>query len=378
MTGMPRKLGIGVLGLHEGRTLLVGLTHSIPDTVSHGRRLAPGETGRSEFAAAVAGCDLREEKVEAARRECPDLFYTNDYAAMLARPEVDIVAIYTPDAHHAEHIIQAFEAGKHVICTKPVVNTFAGAKAILEAGRRTGRRLLVGQSTRFFEPFRRQRADYERGAFGEVEFVDAQYCHRMDWFYDKSPWAKDSTDWVFLGMSHPIDLIRWYMGRVETVTAVSSHSSLARQYGVVSPDMYSAQFQTADGRIGRAYGHYGLRELPSARNAIELMLYGSEGTSLAQYHDMRYRRTGEDGAEICEDYLYEKRGYYFNNEVHGMHYGEFSNYADYFARSIVEGFDASPGLEEAVETLCLMEAVRVSAQERRPVAVAELLEQVGL
>lgn len=375
---MAKKLGIGVLGLHEGRTVLVGLGHTVPDSVSRSRPLQPGEKGRSEHAVAVAGCDLRQEKIDGAKADCPDLFYTTDYAEMLRRPDVDIVAIYTPDAHHADHIIQAFEAGKHVICTKPVVNSFEGAKAILEAGRRTGRKLLVGQSTRFFEPFRRQRGAFERGEIGDVEFVDTQYCHRMDWFYDKSPWAKDTTDWVFLGMSHPIDLIRWYMGRVETVQAIASHSKLARDYEVGSPDIYSAQFRTADGRTGRAYGHYGLRELPSARNAIECLLYGSEGTSLARYHDMQYLHTGPEGEEIKEDFLYEKRGYYFNNEVHGMHYGEFSNYADYFARSILEGFDASPGLEEAVETLCLMEAVRLSAAENRIVRMDELLGQVGL
>jgi predicted dehydrogenase len=375
---MPRPLGIGVLGLHEGRTLLVGLTHSIPDTVSQGHPLQPNEEGRSQHAIAVAGCDLRPEKIDQAKKDCPNLFYTTDYQQLLARNDVDIVAIYTPDAHHADHIVQAFEAGKHVICTKPVVNSFEGAKRILKAGRETGRKLLAGQSTRFFEPFRRQRVDHEQNKFGQLEFVDAQYCHRMDWFYDKSPWAKDETDWVFLGMSHPIDLIRWYMGRIETVSAVCSHSSLAKQYRVKSPDIYSAQFQTADGRIGRAYGHYGLRELPTARNSIELVLYGSDGTSLAQYHDMRYLHTGSDGAEIREDFLYEKRGYYFNNEVHGMHYGEFSNYAEYFAHSIIEGFEASPGLEEAVETLCLMEAVRLSAQEKRPVSLAPLLEQAGL
>ena len=69
-------------------------------------------------------------------------------------------------------------------------------------------------------------------------------------------------------------------------------------------------------------GHYGLRELPSVRNAIELLLFGSEGTSRAQYHDMRYAYTRADGTEVVEDMLYNKRAVYFNNEAHGMHYGE--------------------------------------------------------
>ena len=72
------------------------------------------------------------------------------------------------------------------------------------------------------------------------------------------------------------------------------------------------------------------------------------------------------------------RAYYFNNEVHGMHYGEFANYAEYFARSLLEGRDYSPDLEEGLETYCLMEAIRRSAKSGQPVKIAPLLEQIGL
>lgn len=398
----PQAKGVGVIGLHEGRTLLMSLQT------------------RCMYARSVAGCDLSAEKLAASKAEYPDLFYTSDYDAMLARPDVDIVAIYTPDAHHAEHIVKAFEAGKDVICTKPLVNSLEHAARILEAGRRTGRKLLVGQSSRFFEPMRRQRAELERGAYGGlpgIELVDAHYIHRMDWYYRKSPWVATETDWVFLGMSHPIDLVRWYLGRIAQVSAFGFKSAMGGSFGLKGNDVCIANFVAADGRIGRAMGHYGCHELPRARNCIELMLYGSGGTSLAQYHDMRYvhtgegtearrhegtegerrrdgemeRRSGEDSrarlpgifepgelAEVVEDYLYAGRHYYFNSEVHGMHYGEFANYADHFARSLIEGRTASPSLEEGVETYCVMEAVKRSADTRRAVDVEPLLREVGV
>jgi len=203
-----RRIGIGVLGLHEGRTLLVGLE-------------------RATQAHAVAGCDRDPAKLEASRAERPDLFYTADYTELLARPEVEVVAIYTPDGEHGRHVVQAFEAGKDVICTKPLVNSVEDARAVLAAARRTSRRLLVGQSTRFFEPFLRQRAAFERGELGQLELVDAHYVHRMDWYYRKSPWAAAETDWVYLGMSHPVDLVRWYLGPIEEVQAYGSRSALA-------------------------------------------------------------------------------------------------------------------------------------------------------
>ncbi|USN98666.1 MAG: Gfo/Idh/MocA family oxidoreductase [Phycisphaeraceae bacterium] len=371
----PESKGVGVLGLHEGRTLLLAME-------------------RCSSVHAVAGCDLNEEKLAASKGERPDLFFTPKYEEMLGRDDVDLVAIYTPDAHHGDHICKAFEAGKDVIVTKPIVNSLEDAARILETGRRCGRRLLVGQSSRFFEPFQRQRRDLEGGKFGGlcgIELVDAHYIHRMDWYYRKSPWATTETDWAFLGMSHPVDLVRWYLGRVAEVSAYGRTSAMGAEHGLVGRDIYVVNLTTEDGRIGRAMGHYGCHELPRARNCIELMLYASGGTSLAQYHDMRYVHSGPAGgpavptgfdpaemAEVVEDYLYAGRQYYFNSEVHGMHYGEFANYAEYFGRSLIDGTDASPGLEEGVETYCVMEAVKRSAQRRKPVAIAPLLKEVGL
>ena len=379
---MDRQLGIGVLGLHEGRTMLIALTHSVPPATGTSVYLPqgaePGAHRRARHVRAIGGCDLRAEKVAAARQACPDLFYTTSYAELLARDDIDIICIYTPDQFHGEHIVQAFEAGKHVICTKPLVNSVEDARRVLEAARQTGRKLLVGQSTRFFESFQRQRQAYERGELGTLELVDAHYVHRMDWFYEKSPWATTETDWIFLGMSHPVDLVRWYLGPIAEVHAVGARSALAQRYGVRSFAIYAVNFRAADGRIGRAMGHYGLHELPSARNAIELVLYGSEGTSMAQYHDMRYLHTTPDGTEVQEDMLYSRRSFYFNNEVHGMHYGEFANYADYFALALLEERPYSPDLAEGLETFCVMEAIRRSAHSGQPVAIAPLLEAIGL
>jgi predicted dehydrogenase len=378
----PKAKGVGVIGLHEGRTLLLSLAT------------------RTSYAFPAAGCDLNAEKVAASRAELPDVFLTSDYKEMLRRPEVEIVAIYTPDKHHAEHVAMAFEAGKDVICTKPLVNSTKDAKRVLEAGRKTGRKLLVGQSTRFFEPFRRQRAAFDRGEIGKVELLDAHYIHRMDWYYEKSAWVATDTDWVFLGLSHPLDLVRWYLGPIKAVQAFASRSAIGEKYKLKGNDIYVVNAVAASGQIGRAMGNYGVHELPTARNCIELMLYGSEGASLAQYHDMKYVHTAPHkkadhpaehkveeahagfapGAleEVTEDFLYAGRHYYFNSEVHGMHYGEFANYADYFARSLMSNAPYSPNLEEGLETFCIMEAVRRSALEGRPVEVGTVMSEIGM
>ncbi len=367
-------LGVGVLGLHEGRTLVAALNNPVPAMVGYAREVVT----RAPHARAVVGCDIDKARIEIVKADVPDVDYVTDYDAMLARDDVNIVAIYTPDALHGEHIERAFAAGKHVIITKPIVNSLDDARRVLLAGRKYDRKLLVGQSTRFFEPFQRQRAAYERGDFGEIELLDAHYIHRMDWFYDKSPWAITDSDWVFMGMSHPIDLVRWYLGPIDTVYAMQQRSHLAREYGISGHDVYIVNFAAKDGRLGRAMGNYGVHELPSARNAVELVVYGSKGTSMAQYHDMRYWYTGADGAEVKEDYLYHKRPYYYNNENHGMHYGEFANYTEYFAQAILNDTPHSPNLEEAIETYLLMETVKRSATSGQVIRIDDLVAEVGL
>lgn len=354
-----QRLGVGVVGLHEGRTLLVALRES-------------------GYCRAVAGCDLDEDKLAEARQVAPQLSLTRDYAEMLRRDDVAIVAIYTPDALHADQIIAAFRAGKHVICTKPLFHSLADAPRLLAARRETGRRLQVGQSTRFFEPFRRQRASFERGELGRIEVVDAHYNHRMDWFYDKSPWSLAETDWAFLGLSHPLDLVRWYLGRIRQVHAYGMHTALGRKHGVAGFDAYVVNLISAEGRIARVLGNYGVTELPRARSMIECFLMGERGSSLARYPELEYVHLDASGAEVHEDYHHALTGYYFRHELKGMHYGEFANYADAFARAILDGTPNSPDLAEGIETVCVMEAVRRSAQTGAPIDLAPLYEQAGL
>lgn len=332
------RFGVGVIGLHEGHTMLVALR-------------------ASGMCRAVAGCDVSVEKREAAKAAAPHIDVYEDYEAMLAREDIRIVAIYTPDKYHVEHIERAFRAGKHVICTKPLINNPEEADTLRKAAKETGRRLQVGQSTRFYEPFQRQREEFEKGALGDIEVVDAHYNHRMDWYYEKSPWTVTDTHWAYLGLSHPVDLVRWYLGPIRTVHAVGTTTDLGKMHGMPTPDAICVNLIAANGRIARVVGNYGVHELPTARSHIECFLMGSKGSSLARYPDLRFTHHDERGVEIEEDFHHAMSGYYFRHELKGMHYGEFCNYADYFASRILSGDPNSPDLEEGLGSVGVMRAI---------------------
>jgi predicted dehydrogenase len=345
---------VGVLGLHEGHTLLVALR-------------------ASGLCRAVAGCDLSEEKRRSAAEAAPGIFLTNSYDEMLARDNVRIVAIYTPDSLHAEHIEKAFRAGKDVICTKPLINNPDEGTKLLELASQSRRRLQVGQSTRFYETFQRQRESFERGDLGEIEVVDAHYSHRMDWYYEKSPWTLTDTHWAYLGLSHPIDLVRWYLGPIEEVHAYGYVTTLGREHGLATPDALVVNLKAIDGRIARVFGNYGVHELPQARSMIECHLMGSKGASLARYPNLRFTYHDATGVEIEEDYHHAMAGYYYRHELKGMHYGEFCNYADYFASALLTGAPNSPDIEEGLSTAMTMRAVVSSLESGRPEAVSSAI-----
>src|SRR3954470_16503244 len=144
-----KKLGLGVLGLGEGRSIISAGVHSPLWDV-------------------VALCDLNETlgRERCAEFGLPANIYTKSLDALLANAAVDVVGIYTPDHLHAEHVISALRAGKHVVCTKPFLDKLSRAREVLDTVRATGKRVMVGQSSRFFAPFARQREHYDTGAFG--------------------------------------------------------------------------------------------------------------------------------------------------------------------------------------------------------------------
>jgi predicted dehydrogenase len=347
------RLGIGVVGLHEGHTLLVALR-------------------ASGLCKAVAGCDVSEEKRLSAQAAAPQIRVYEGYEDMLENDEVRIVAIYTPDPLHATQIEQAFRAGKHVICTKPLINDPEDAPRLLTAAQRTGMRLQVGQSTRFYEPFQRQREEFEAGRVGDIEVVDAHYNHRMDWYYEKSPWTIEHTHWAYLGLSHPMDLVRWYLGPIQEVHAYGATTALGSRYGLKTPDAITVNLKSVDGRLGRVLGNYGFHELPKARALIECFLMGSQGSSLARYPDLRFTHHDERGVEVEEDYHHAMAGYYYRHELKGMHYGEFCNYADYFASKLIASEPNSPDLQEGLETVMTMRAIVESLESGRPATVRPL------
>lgn len=106
---------------------------------------------RQDKVQVVAFCDIIKERAEAAAEQygSADAAVYTDYQELLKDASIDIVHVLTPNDAHAEISIAALEAGKHVMCEKPMAKTAADAKRMAEAAKRAGKKLTIGYDNRF-------------------------------------------------------------------------------------------------------------------------------------------------------------------------------------------------------------------------------------
>ena len=353
-------LTIGILGLGEGRSTMSAALNSTKVKLK-------------------TICDLSEDLCKQRSKEFQFFNYTTKYEDMLNDAEIDIIAIYTPDKWHANHIKQALQANKPVICTKPLIDNLADAKELLDLVEKTGKKLFVGQSSRFFEPAKRQRKDFEAGLIGDLITVESHYHADHRWFLEK-PWALESSfKWLYGGLSHPVDFIRWYMPNVEEVMGYGMISSNGKTAGLKNEDTMHFIFRSTDGRIARVSGAYTGPIQPAQRDSgMSVILRGTEGASQADYHELRYAITDK----TCEDKIVQWGDntiiYYFRFEGHSHHAGEYQNYLEYFADSITNNTTAYPDLKEGIGTIALLQAMDKSLQTGLPVKVSDVLKSFSL
>ncbi|MDD5017909.1 MAG: Gfo/Idh/MocA family oxidoreductase [Eubacteriales bacterium] len=153
--------------------------------------------------------------------------YSNNYKDLINNPDIDIIAIYTPDKLHREACIAALDAGKHVICTKPMTDSLEDAIDIVKKVDETGLKFLIGQTIRFEPQFASLKKLYDDGDLGDIFAISGQYVHDSRSVYLETPWRKNMPqDPMYGGICHPIDAMRWFCGDVESVHCVANKANL--------------------------------------------------------------------------------------------------------------------------------------------------------
>jgi predicted dehydrogenase len=174
----------------------------------------------------TAFCDIILERAQASAKEfgTPDALVCTDYRDLLARDDINIIHVCTPNSSHAEISIAALKAGKHVMCEKPMAKSAAEAKAMLDAANETGKKLTIGYQNRFRQDSQFMKSLCVSGDLGEIYFAKAFATRRRGvptWgvFMDKE---KQGGGPLIDLATHALDLTLWMMDNYEPATVLGS------------------------------------------------------------------------------------------------------------------------------------------------------------
>jgi predicted dehydrogenase len=262
----------------------------------------------------VAVASGRRENAERVAREFDVPFAAGDWREVVAHDEVDLVSIVTPPVTHAEMAVAALEAGKAVLCEKPMAMKAQETARMCEAARAAGRLALIDHELRFLPARRRMRELIQGGELGRVRH--AKFLFRggsrasadTPWNW----WSDERAGGGALGAigSHAVDALHWLLGaRVSHVSAsLAAHVAERRDpvsgelRRVTADDEASLLVNFEDGGAAeRATGvvSVSLAEAGAPEHTVEV--FGAEGSARIDGAQRLWRaRVGESAWQSVE------------------------------------------------------------------------------
>ena len=111
----------------------------------------------------------------------PNAVHYNSYEALLADPTIDAIYVPTPNALHKKWTIAALEAGKHVLCEKPIACTAAEAEDMIAASQKAGKLLMEAFMYRYGGKFTKMMEILRSGVLGKIKAVQGSHGYTLDW-----------------------------------------------------------------------------------------------------------------------------------------------------------------------------------------------------
>ncbi len=254
-----------------------------------GRNLVNCAQGKSDAIRFVAGAIRDVAKAEAYARENGFPLY-DSYEKALADPKVDAVVLATPHTRHAEQIIAAAKAGKHVFTEKPLALTAKSAAAALRACAKAGVTLAVGYNWRFQPALQEIRRMLEDGRLGKLLHVEGNFCGPSAYRFPANHWRQAREEGPAGGMTgrgvHLVDAFLYLAGRVDMVHAQSARRVLG--YGL--DDTTSMLFRFKSGATGY------LGTIIATAETWRMQIFGSKGW--VEVGDVEHLTTWE--MKVCE------------------------------------------------------------------------------
>ena len=222
-------------------------------------------------------CDIDTARCENRLKEYqldPSTKIYSDFKELAADPEIDVVSVTSPDYFHAEQSIAMLEAGKHVLCEKPMTLDLDEAAAIAECVRKTGKVFMIAHPTRYTPAFILAKKMIARGDIGELFMAETEYAHNYRHVGGANNWRKDKRrDPMLGGGCHAVDFLRWAVDDlVDEAFAYGTKKGLADW--PIDFDSYFSVYKFKNGVIGKVMCSIGLSRPYTMRSVF----YGTKGT----------------------------------------------------------------------------------------------------
>ena len=320
----------------------------------------------------VSFCDIVRERAEETAKEfgIEGATVYEDFNEMLKNETLDVVHVCTPNNVHAPASIAAMEAGCHVMCEKPMAKTAEQAQAMLDAQKRTGKKLTIGYQCRFSLEQQYLHEACENGELGEIYYAEAEAIRRRavpTWgvFLDKE--AQGGGPLIDIG-THALDLTLWHMNnyKVKSVKGsvyrkLANQTRTANAWGDWDPEKYTAE-DSAFGFVTMENGATIVVKSSWALNVAEsreamCMLAGTQAG--ADCHDGLRINKVKYGRQVIENVNCKAGGVAYND-------GKMESNADTEARHWINCIinDTEPLVkpEEAFVVTQILEAIYKSAE----------------
>ena len=205
----------------------------------------------------VAFCDIIEKKALAAREKfgTPDCAVYTDYKKLLEDKSIDVVHVLTPNRSHSFITVDALEAGKHVMCEKPMAINSAEAQKMLDAAKRTGKKLTIGYQSRHRTDSLFLKGEVEAGTFGDIYYAKATAIRRRavpTWGVFLNEYEQGGGPLIDIG-THALDLTLWTLDNYKpkycvgtTYHALNDQTDQGNAWGSWDP----AEFTVEDSAFG--------------------------------------------------------------------------------------------------------------------------------
>jgi predicted dehydrogenase len=231
----------------------------------------------------VAVCDAVKEPALAAAESSGATPYT-DYRQVLERADVEMVDLCVPTYLHATLAVAAMQAGKHVLCEKPIAHSLEAADSMIEAARQHCVKLMIGHVRRFDHRYTSIKEQLDADKVGHPVFVRRAERQFLPFPPEAWQWDPKQGGGVILDIGvHATDLFRWLLGQeaVQVYAVARAVREAARAAGSYDHAFMTIEFE--GGRIGFAEASWAYPEGFGGTLYAQLDVVGTAGK--IQYAD---------------------------------------------------------------------------------------------